>query len=39
MDSGRAIRLLFANGLRVIHIALWMTVPDGHSLAFGCGQR
>ena len=27
MDSGRAIRLLFANGLRVIHIALWMTVP------------
>ncbi len=27
MDSGRAIRLLLANGLRVIHIALWMTLP------------
>ena len=27
MGSGRAIRPLLANGLRVIHIALWLTIP------------
>lgn len=27
MVSGRAIRPLLANGLRVIHIALWLTIP------------